>query len=53
MTDDERQKLRDGNKCFYCKTEGHKAIECPAKSRTTLKVIEEDQILDGQGKANP
>ena len=55
MTADERQKLFEGNKCFYCKAEGHKAIECPVKGRSTqVKVIEEEtETFEDPGKGNP
>jgi hypothetical protein len=57
LTDDERQRLRNENKCFYCRANGHRAFECPAKTRTTLSTavnkIEEEAIEDSQGKANP
>jgi hypothetical protein len=53
MTNSERQKLRDRNKCFYYKAEGHRAFECLAKTRTSLKVIEEEAPAGGQGKVNP
>jgi len=53
MTADERQKLFEGNKCFYCKAEGHRAIECPVKAQSTqVKVIEEETSED-PGKGNP
>jgi hypothetical protein len=43
MTDKERQKLRNENKCYYCKAEGHKATECPATARTAAQA----KTIDG------
>jgi Zinc knuckle len=49
--------LRQENKCFYCKAQGHRAFECPAKAqaalRAQIKVIDGEEQADGQGKANP
>ena len=39
ITPSERQKLQAENKCFYCKREGHRALECPAKVRTKLTTV--------------
>ena len=53
MSDDEKRKLFEGNKCFYCKAEGHKAANCPVKFQAIVKAIDEETQEDGQGKANP
>jgi hypothetical protein len=54
LTEEERQRLRAENGCFYCRNLGHRAAECPAKSRTSMltavNTLEEE---DNQGKANP
>jgi hypothetical protein len=54
LTEEERQRLRAENGCFYCRNLGHRAAECPAKARTgmlTTVNLLEDQ--DSQGKASP
>jgi hypothetical protein len=54
LTEEERQRLRAENGCFYCRNLGHRAAECPAKARTgmltTVNMLEDQ---DSQGKASP
>jgi hypothetical protein len=61
MTDKERQKLQDENKCYYCKKEGHRFFECPARARanklTTVNLVstgsDKGDKEAGQGKVAP
>jgi hypothetical protein len=32
LTDSERQALRKSGACFYCRKQGHRALECPVKA---------------------
>jgi hypothetical protein len=54
LTEEERQRLRAENGCFYCRNLGHRAAECPAKAHTgMLTTVNTLEDQDSQGKASP
>jgi hypothetical protein len=55
ITDQEKQKLQAENKYYYCKKEGYRFFEYPAKActkSTTVNIVN-TETEEGQGKESP
>jgi hypothetical protein len=46
LTQEDRDKLREQNKCFYCKEVGHVAANCPKKNRPRFNKVHIDLTQD-------